>query len=145
MLMVVDVFFRKNTRTFLWDQIRRTFWRKFHVFKGWGEVRIDFRIFAFMYCKSIHNHKIHRTAQSIIREKPRRAPIGWYKFWAVTSSKTIRADLSLHYTYISFVSALVYIFFVPRLRCLDNCLKPDMDTIKTRWISFPSSNKTYRG
>ena len=34
MLMVVDVFFRKNTRTFLWDQIRRTFWRKFHVFNN---------------------------------------------------------------------------------------------------------------
>ena len=85
-------------------------WPNRQVVKGWGEVRIDFRIIAFMYCKSVHNHKIHRTTQSIIREKPRRAPIGWYQFWAVTSSKTIRADLSLHYTYISFVSALVYIF-----------------------------------
>ena len=32
--MVIDVFLLKNTRTFLRDQIRRTFWRKFHVFNN---------------------------------------------------------------------------------------------------------------
>ena len=32
--MVIDVFLKKNTRTFFRDQIRRTFWRKFHEFNN---------------------------------------------------------------------------------------------------------------
>jgi hypothetical protein len=32
--MVIDVFLKKNMRTFFRDQIRRTFWRKFHEFNN---------------------------------------------------------------------------------------------------------------